>query len=94
MIFNNTKLEYNPNIFFRNGHVNSIYPTLFRKQKVLPFRRVRLETPDDDFLDIDILEGNNKRLAILCHGLEGSSKSHYILGTSGLAFENSWDVAA
>ncbi|MBT8189017.1 MAG: alpha/beta fold hydrolase, partial [Bacteroidia bacterium] len=64
------------------------------KQKDLPFRRVRIETPDDDFLDIDILEGNNKRLAILCHGLEGSSKSHYILGTSGMAIENSWDVAA
>lgn len=94
-IFSNfLELEYLPNIFFRNGHVNSIYPTLFRKKIDLSFKRLRIETADNDFLDIDTLKEGNNRLVILCHGLEGSSESHYILGTAGLANSKQWDVAA
>lgn len=86
--------NYRPLFPFRNGHLNSIYPALFRKRHQLPWQRQRMTTPDDDFLDIDVLKNRNKRLAILCHGLEGSSESQYILGTADLLLENGWDVAA
>jgi len=57
----------------------------------LPLRRERWETPDDDFIDLDFLEpslGEAKGKAstvLFLHGLEGSSRSSYILGMlSGL----------
>jgi len=58
------------------------------------YRRIRLETPDKDFLDIDMLQNGHRRLAILCHGLEGSSDSLYIQGTASLLNKGKWDVAA
>ena len=78
----------------RNGHVNTIFPPLFRQTVRPGFVRKRFNTHDDDFLDIDWLEQGKKRLAILCHGLEGSSDSQYIHGTARLLYEGGWDIAA
>jgi uncharacterized protein len=58
---------------------------LLRSGVALPdYRRERLETPDGDFIDLDWAEpapGNTPLaetpLAVLFHGLEGSSASHY-----------------
>lgn len=86
--------DYSPTWPFRNGHVNSIFPVLFRQRPRVPFRRQRIDTPDGDFLDLDLLLSGNARLALLCHGLEGSSDSQYILGTADLLSQNGWDVAA
>ena len=88
-------MEYRPKFLFRNGHFNSIYPTLFRKQSDLAFERISLDTPDDDFIDIDVkLSGSSNKVVILCHGLEGSSDSHYIKGTASLAHKKGWNVVA
>ncbi|HIE06896.1 MAG TPA: alpha/beta hydrolase, partial [Desulfarculaceae bacterium] len=38
---------------FRNGHLQSIYPTIFRKVNGVHYRRERITTPDNDFLDLD-----------------------------------------
>jgi predicted alpha/beta-fold hydrolase len=45
-------------------------------------RRERLETPDGDFLDLDWLaaSGAGLPLVLILHGLEGSSRSHYVGG--------------
>ena len=86
--------DYLPARPFRNGHLNTIFPAVFRKRHKLPWERHRLATPDDDFIDIDILPNGKGRLAILYHGLEGSSASQYILGMADLLSQNGWDVAA
>lgn len=86
--------HYTPSFLLKNGHFNTIYPTLFRKQKALPFQRKRIDTPDDDFLDLDILKNEYRRVAVLCHGLEGSSSSKYIVGVADLLSRNNWDVVA
>jgi len=86
--------NYRPAFPFRNPHLNTIFPPLFRQIKRPNFLRERLITPDDDFLDIDWLKNGNKRLAILCHGLEGSSDSQYIKGTSTIMYNKGWDVLA
>jgi predicted alpha/beta-fold hydrolase len=86
--------SYRPAWFLRNGHVNTIYPTFFRKNPILPFVRHRLITDDNDFLDIDLLSNDNSQLAILCHGLEGSSQSKYMLGTAAHLYSHGWDIAA
>ncbi len=93
-MYKENKKEYRPAWFLRNGHINTIYPTLFRKDPPVSYVRQRLITDDDDFLDIDLLKQSNTRLAILCHGLEGSSQSTYILGTAAHLHSNGWDIAA
>ena len=86
--------DYTPKFIFRNGHLNTIYSSLFRKTKAIPFRRKRIETIDDDFLDIDFIENGSKKIVLLCHGLEGSSSSKYIQATARLLSANGYAVAA
>ncbi len=45
---------YSPPPGFGNGHLQTVYPTLFRKDVALKQQRVRIATPGDDFLDLDI----------------------------------------
>lgn len=87
-------MEYSPPLIFKSGHLNTLYPSLFRKQELPDYKRLELETPDDDFLDVDYLDNSSVRIAILCHGLEGSSASNYIIGTGEALTEQGWDVAA
>ncbi|SOD97317.1 YheT family hydrolase [Spirosoma fluviale] len=44
--------SYEPPIRLWNGHLQTIIPSLFRKVQVT-YVRERIETPDDDFLDLD-----------------------------------------
>lgn len=84
--------SYLPPLLFRIGHLNTLYPYIFRNIPKLDYQRERVNTPDDDFIDIDHLKSKNSRLAILCHGLEGSSTSKYILHTAKLLNDNGWDL--
>lgn len=85
---------YRPSFLFRSAHINTVYPSLFRKQISPAFDRVQVATEDDDFVDVDFLRAGNSKVAILCHGLEGSSESQYIIGTSRILFKSGWDIAA
>ena len=44
--------SYEPPTRLWNGHLQTIIPSLFRKVTV-PYVRERIDTPDDDFLDLD-----------------------------------------
>jgi hypothetical protein len=72
--------DYNASLLFRNGHVHSIYPALFRKVKDIVYQRKRIETPDRDFLDLDWSVVGGDRLVIVSHGLEGDSNRAYVKG--------------
>ena len=86
---------YRPPIWLRNGHANTFYTYLFRNPAKPPFVRQRIETPDHDYYDVDHLKaGPSNKLCILLHGLEGSSSSQYILGTSQMFSENGFHVSA
>lgn len=87
-------MDYAPSLLFRSGHLNTLYPSLFRKQIIPDYKRLQLETLDKDFLHVDMLKDNRNRIAVLCHGLEGSSTSNYIIGTGKLLAEQGWDIAA
>ena len=88
------KTDYEPSFLFKNRHINTIYSSLFRKTKPLSFKRKRIETLDEDFLDIDLIENGSRKIVILCHGLEGSSDSKYIQATAKLLSLNGYSVAA
>lgn len=72
--------KYIPPLFLRNGHLLTIYPSLFRHINDVSYQRERIATSDEDFLDLDWSIVNSDRLVILSHGLEGRSTRHYILG--------------
>ena len=86
--------DYTPPFLFKNRHFNTIYSSLFRRIKPVAFKRKRLETSDDDFLDIDFIENGSKKIVILCHGLEGSSDSKYIQATAKILSKNGYSIAA
>lgn len=87
-------IEFRRPWFLVNGHLESIYPSLFRKINGLKWQRERISTPDDDFLDIDWLCGGSSRLVVLSHGLEGDSHRQYMMGMARIFFQNHWDVLA
>lgn len=63
-------------------HMQTLGARLLRPSDSPPTRRERWTTPDGDFLDLDFVEGadlRNNVLVLLLHGLEGSSRSGYIL---------------
>lgn len=90
--------DYAPPLWLRNGHVQTLWPVLFRPFPRIAFRRERLDTADGDFVDLDLLSscpGIPKRgVAILSHGLEGNSRRKYMLGMAAALAEDGWDIVA
>ena len=85
--------SYEPDLIFKNCHVNTVYRTFFGKNGQL-FKRKRLELPDHDFIDLDISSVNSKKVVIAIHGLEGSSRSSYIQSLTNVLNNNGYDVVA
>ena len=83
-----------PSLPFRQGHLNTIYGSLFRPLLRPLFQRQRYELPDQDFIDVDWSKVGAKKLIIAVHGLEGSSDSRYMQGVTGAFNQVGWDVAA
>ena len=45
-----------PHPMMRNGHIHTLLGTWFRHDNGVAYRRVRLDTPDDDFIDVDFAD--------------------------------------
>jgi len=78
----------------QNGHVQTIFPTLFRKVPAIAYVRERITTPDDDFLDLDWSQSGRRRLAVISHGLEGDSGRAYVKGMVRALTRFGWDCLA
>lgn len=85
--------ELKANILYKNKHLSTILPALFRKHEVTYIRK-RISTPDQDFFNVDCIQRNNKKAIVMLHGLEGSSQSQYIKGFAKLFAQNGYDVHA
>ncbi|MEJ2059635.1 MAG: hydrolase [Gammaproteobacteria bacterium] len=68
---------FRPPRWFRNPHLQTLWPVLFKPRPKLPLQRERLELPDGDFLDLDWGPVRQGPLVLVLHGLEGSIRSHY-----------------
>lgn len=77
-----------------NGHLETIYPSIFRKIEGIEYSRERIYTPDNDFLDIDWSKVGSNKLLVISHGLEGSSERHYAKGLAKLFNQHGFDVLA
>lgn len=85
--------DYRPPKWQFNAHVQTIYPSLFRKIPVT-YQRERVELPDSDFLDLDwslVHKQRGKKLVIVTHGLEGDSTRHYVTGMIKKFNDNGYD---
>jgi len=75
------------------GHLQTLYASLVPPPRV-PLERVRWDTPDGDFIDVDFAgDPGAARLMVLFHGLEGSSDSHYSRSLAGAAAAAGWRLA-
>lgn len=74
---------FRPAWWCRSAHAQTLWPYLFRTDPRPLYARERIELADGDFVDIDWYPGEAERAnatVLILHGLEGSSKSHYIRG--------------
>jgi predicted alpha/beta-fold hydrolase len=75
-----------------NGHLETIYPALFRKVSFKIPERERIATPDGDFLDLDWYKAGKSSLVLISHGLEGNSSRPYIRGMAQNFYKKGFDV--
>lgn len=79
-----------PPFYQLGGHIQSIYPSFFRKVEI-KYERERLELEDGDFLDLDWHKNGHKKLIIVTHGLEGNSHRPYVTALIKIFAENGFD---
>ncbi len=83
------------------GNVQTIWPALYSRARAdrlsdaVAYQRVRWDTPDGDFIDLDHLPASSVEaigapLLVLFHGLEGSSQSHYARAFAHWARAQGW----
>ncbi|MFK7834157.1 MAG: YheT family hydrolase [Winogradskyella sp.] len=84
---------FKPRFQFKNGFVSTVYSGLIRTVK-LEQTRERIETRDNDFIDLDwsYAESKSDTVIILLHGLEGHAQRPYVTGTAKLFNENGMDA--
>jgi uncharacterized protein len=91
------KFHYAAPWWLPGGNAQTIWSALFSKRHVVrpgKFERHRYSTPDGDFIDIDWCRANaEKAVLVIFHGLEGSSRSHYVEAFAAVALAMGWTVA-
>ena len=85
--------DFSPSLPFKNGHFNTMYRPLFMKE-TCTYNRKRITTWDKDFIDLDFSKVNSNTLAILIHGLEGSSESKYMISTTNALNDRGIDTVS
>ena len=78
-----TPEPFQPASWLPGPHGQTIAGRLLRRPGMPRFERVRLDTPDGDFLDLDFPPAPNQDapLVLLLHGLEGSARRAYAINT-------------
>ncbi len=86
--------DYRPPFPLFNGHLQTIVPNTLRRVGGVVYRRERIFTADDDFLDLDWSLIGAGKLAIVSHGLEGNSRRPHVLGMVKALNAAGWDALA
>jgi predicted alpha/beta-fold hydrolase len=87
-------MKYSAPFWLPGGHLQTIYPALSIARPEVDFRRERWDTPDDDFIDVDFVDGQpGQPFVVLFHGLEGSSGSHYARALMAAVQARGWSGA-
>ena len=72
-------------------NAQTLWGALWRPVPAVPLRRERWDTPDGDFLDVDVIDAAPGAPAlVVLHGLEGSSRSKPVVGFLAAARRLGW----
>ena len=85
---------YRTRFRFRNPHVHTIWASKVRSVPAPGWTRQRINTPDGDFLDVDLLQAGHPTAVVLLHGLEGSTDRTYMRGMARAVADTGRDVVA
>ncbi len=83
--------EFRPPFLFKNPHLQTILPNLFRKRN-FPTTRETLDTPDGDFIHLDWKTEGNKTVTVVIHGLESSANQNYMQAMGDCLLTHGSDV--
>jgi predicted alpha/beta-fold hydrolase len=85
---------FRPAAWLPGAHAQTIAGRFLRRGAGVEYRRERMETEDGDFVDLDFAAvpgvaapPRDAPLAVVVHGLEGSSRSTYVLETCRALWE-------
>jgi uncharacterized protein len=84
--------SFKPAWWLPGPHLQTLWPNLLRRLPPIELCRERLELPDGDFLDLDWTSNSMAPIAVVLHGLEGSSGSHYAAGIMNSLQQHGWRV--
>ena len=70
--------EFKPAWWLKNTHLQTLWSSFFKSLPDIQTRKLRVELPDGDFVDLAITDLKNKPIVLIMHGLEGSLNSHYV----------------
>jgi uncharacterized protein len=97
-IINSEIEDYKPPLWQWNKHIQTIYPSVFRKVTVgtqFQESEFRIPTKDGDFLVLDHLfdmKNRSESVVIICHGLEGDKYRAYVRGMAKICLEENHSV--
>ncbi|MFL3661434.1 MAG: YheT family hydrolase [Polaribacter sp.] len=83
--------DFAPTLPFKNTYFNTMYRPFFMKD-ACTYQRKRITTWDQDFIDLDFSIIGTKTIALLIHGLEGSSASTYMTAAANHLNETGIDT--
>jgi len=83
--------DFAPTLPFKNTYFNTMYRPFFMKD-ACTYQRKRITTWDQDFIDLDFSIVGTKTIALLIHGLEGSSASTYMTAAANHLNETGIDT--
>lgn len=89
-----TATDYAAPFLLSNRHLNTVFPTLFRRIAPALYERERIATPDNDFLDLDFSRTGSRSAVIILHGLEGNSTRVYVTGMVHIFNESGFDTVS
>ncbi len=76
-----TDSGFRPAWWLQNAHLQTLWPTFFRRRPELELSPERVELADGDFIDLAWTRPNGGPVVVVIHGLEGSLNSHYARAT-------------
>ena len=77
-----------------NPHLQTVLGVMSHRPALPAYERQHVTTSDGEVLCLDWLRANNRSVAIVCHGLEGSSTSSYMRSMCSSLYSAGWDVVA
>lgn len=83
---------FEPAWWLKNPHAQTLWGKLARRAGKIRTTTECLTAPDGDYIELQHLDGRSEHAprVLLLHGLEGSTRSHYVGGLLGEARHRGW----